>query len=334
MIKRDPIDLASSLQKLGGQQQNRVIELDIHQNREASLEKLKALASEPRLRILEYLTNPHKLSNLTEIANELSMNLATVTMHINILEDAGLIICDHIPGERGTQRVCGCFCNWINIHTTPKLEADRGKFLDYNMPIGAYFDFKITATCGMFSEHTQIGRYDDPNVFYDTKRTQAQLLWFHSGYLEYRFPNQIDASMQIENLSLSMELCSEAPGIHDDWPSDISIWINDKEIGTWTSPGDFGGVRGRLTPSWHPTSNTQYGFLKTWQVSQKGTQLDGSMLSNISLSKLELAEKDFISVKIGVKETAEHVGGINLFGSKFGNHPQDIKLSIHYQQTN
>jgi predicted transcriptional regulator len=42
---------------------------------------------------------------------------------------------------------------------------------------------------------------------------------------------------------------------------------------------------------------------------------------------------DPIPVRIGIKEGAANSGGINLFGSKFGNYPQDIVLRQHYRQT-
>lgn len=321
---------AESLQKLGGQIENRNIELDIQGDREDSLNKLKALASEPRLNILAYLTRPVKLSNLTDIADALNMNLATVTMHINILEEAGLIICDHIPGKRGTQRVCGCFFNWINIHTTQKPILDSGQLIEHAMPLGAYFDFQITPTCGLFSDRDQIGDYDNPNSFYNVERIHSQLLWFHSGYVEYRFPHPNKALATIESLSLSMELCSEAPGIHQDWPSDISVWINGVDIGHWTSPADFGGIRGKYTPSWQPLDRTQHGLLRTWQVTHKDSQVEGVKVSNVTLTDLKLAESSYVSVRIGVKENATHVGGVNLFGARFGNHPQDIVLRIRH----
>ena len=47
-----------------------------------------------------------------------------------------------------------------------------------------------------------------------------------------------------------MELSSEAPGVNSNWPSDISFCLNDESIGIWTSPGDFGDVRGIFTPDW------------------------------------------------------------------------------------
>ncbi len=47
-----------------------------------------------------------------------------------------------------------------------------------------------------------------------------------------------------------MELSSEVPGTSADWPSDITLAINGNDVGTWTSPGDFGDKRGVFTPDW------------------------------------------------------------------------------------
>ena len=46
-----------------------------------------------------------------------------------------------------------------------------------------------------------------------------------------------------------MELSSEVPGTNLDWPSDITLWVNDIIVGTWTSPGDYGDKRGVYTPT-------------------------------------------------------------------------------------
>jgi len=39
----------------------------------------------------------------------------------------------------------------------------------------------------------------------------------------------------------------------------------------------------------------------------------------------------YISVKIGVAEDAVHLGGVNLFGDKFGNYAQPLVLKLGYQ---
>lgn len=43
---------------------------------------------------------------------------------------------------------------------------------------------------------------------------------------------------------------------------------------------------------------------------------------------LEIKEKPYISLKIGVKADAKNLGGINLFGEKFGDYPQDIIVKL------
>ena len=58
--------------------------------------------------------------------------------------------------------------------------------------------------------------------------------------------------------------------------------------------------------------------------------MDGIYLSGVTCEDLKLMDSPFISVRIGVKPDARHVGGINLFGRKFGNYEQDIVLRIEY----
>ncbi|MFX9246770.1 transcriptional regulator, partial [Acinetobacter baumannii] len=86
--------------------------------------------------------------------------------------------------------------------------------------------------------------------FYEPDKVNAQLLWFKQGYVEYRFPNRTPYDCLLTGIEVSMEICSEAPLHNPDWPSDITLWINGVETGTWQSPGDFGGERGLLTPVW------------------------------------------------------------------------------------
>ncbi|GMA58498.1 hypothetical protein GCM10025858_30010 [Alicyclobacillus sacchari] len=114
-------------------------------------------------------------------------------------------------------------------------------FIEIPMPIGNFTRFSVAPTCGLVSETSIIGELDDPASFYEPTRTSAQLVWFHKGYLEYEFPNRVPRHARISSIELTMEVCSEAPLHNPNWPSDVTVWINDVEIGTWTSPGDFGG---------------------------------------------------------------------------------------------
>ena len=200
------------------------------------------------------------------------------------------------------------------------------------MPIGAFVNVHVIPTCGLLGELGIIGHLDDPSAFYEPERIHAQLLWFRRGTVEYRFPNRLPPNVLLENIDVSFEVCSEAPLHHADWPSDVTVWIGDVEIGTWTSPADFGGERGALTPAWWDTQNSQYGLLKVWKVTNNGSFVDGVQVSKITLKDLSLKLGDPIPVRIGIRDNASNIGGLNLFGSKFGNYPQDIVLRQHFKR--
>ena len=289
---------------------------------------LKALASESRLRILELIS--HELLNVSEIAEALDSPISTATRDISILEEAGLLRSELKPASRGLQKVCMRVHDVILIELPARKGEPDQREIEISMPVGAYAECEVTPTCGLTSETSIIGLFDDPASFYEPDRVQAQLIWFHQGFVSYRFPNRLPPQVTIDSVRLSLELCSEAPLHHDDWPSDIMVWINDVEIGTWTSPADFGGQRGRLTPDWWESRNSQYGLLKVWQVNGDGSFVDGLEVSSVSLEDLHLADRDTISVRIGVKEDAENVGGVNIFGRRFGNYAQDIVLRLRY----
>jgi predicted transcriptional regulator len=50
----------------------------------------------------------------------------------------------------------------------------------------------------------------------------------------------------------------------------------------------------------------------------------------LNIRDLEVEKQRVITVRVGVKEDALHVGGLNLFGRTFGNYPQDLNLRLEY----
>lgn len=258
------------------------------------------------------------------------MPLSTTNLHIKALENAGLIRAEHKPATRGSQKLCTRAFDTILLHF-PHDPTGPENVLELTMPLGAYVDCRVTPTCGLASETGIIGLFDDPASFYEPERSNAQLIWFHSGYLEYRFPHRLPVDTVVESVQLGLELCSEAPLHHDAWPSDVTVWINGVETATWTSPADFGGQRGKLTPAWWESQNSQYGLLKVWRVDGRGSWVDGLRLSNVRIDDVSINSGSVVSVRIGVKDDAQHVGGINLFGQRFGNYPQDLIVRVGYR---
>lgn len=309
---------------------NRVQTLTVVDHTLATVELVtKALASDKRLAILRFL-GTHTCSVL-EIAEALDLPQSTATQHINILEKAGLIKTDLQPASRGLQKLCARVFDQVIVQFP--IETDRLEtFVEVVMPIGAYVHAEVVPTCGLLTEQGIIGHLDDPAAFFEPERIHAQLLWFRRGFVEYRFPNRLPPDALPETLELSFEVCSEAPLHHADWPSDITVWVNGVELGTWTSPADFGGERGALTPDWWGEANSQYGLLKVWKITAHGSYVDGVRVSDVRLDQLKLGSGGTIPVRLGVKENARNIGGLNLFGGRFGNYPQDLVLKQRFRR--
>jgi predicted transcriptional regulator len=290
-------------------------------------EIFRALANDTRVAILRYLGD--RVVAVNQIAKDMGLPASTATMHITVLERAGLLHTELRPASRGLQKVCARTYDEL-IFDLPRGLQNTHDAVDVEMPIGGFSDFSVEPTCGLVSATGLIGFMDDPAAFYEPDRLQAQLIWFRAGFVEYRFPNRVPPGARIDSVQLTAEICSEAP-LHDlEWPSDIGVWINGVLLGEWTCPSDFGGQRGRLTPSWWEEKDSQFGVLKRWLVTPRGTTIDGINLSSIDLAALALTPRDPIVVRIGVRPDAENVGGLNLFGRGFGNYPQDLGLRLEY----
>ncbi|MEN3186629.1 MAG: helix-turn-helix domain-containing protein [Atribacterota bacterium] len=291
---------------------------------------LRALSTEVRIRILEIL-NGKKL-NVSQIAQKLNIPQSTAVVNINILEKAGLVKVENKKGERGSQKLCSAQYSEIIISfpsTTEKNEEDD--VIEVEMPVGLYTKFEISPPCGLCSPEKIIGFLDSPDSFWNPERVKAGLLWFGKGFVEYKFPNNaLYKGKPLKKIEILMELSSEVPGTNKHWLSDLTLWVNEVEIGTWISPGDFGDKRGRFTPLWWKLEGSQYGLLKTWIVTENGSFVDGEKISEISLNHLHINEHSSIKVRIGIKDDAQNVGGINIFGRGFGNYDRDIVLRLHF----
>lgn len=291
----------------------------------------EALASVTRIKMIQLLR--HESLNIKEISHKLGISSAIVTKHVYQLEEAGILSTDFIAGKRGMQKQCTLKLDAVTLIFKPDNEDTQTAGIDHyevSIPIGQYSAYQVKSTCGLASETKLIGMRDDPRYFAEPEHVKAQHLWFGSGYVEYRIPNYLTPRKPAKSIRISLEICSEAPGYSEIWPSDISFALNDTVIGTWTSPGDFGRTKGKLTPEWWDAGQTQYGLLKTLHVDADGTYLDGVKLSDIALPDLDLMPSEEIRFRILCREEAEHAGGVSLFGRRFGNYEQDIEVRIAY----
>lgn len=295
---------------------------------EEGIEVLKGLASPVRVRILKLLHLKNAL-NVNDIASALDLPQSTVSSNVQILEQAGLIRTETQKARKGNQKICHSTFDEVLVMFKEDINPIRANAIEVSMPLGLYTSCEVSAPCGLCSTEGIIGLLDVPDTFLDPERMKAGLIWFTRGFVEYQFPNNAKLSKtEIESLEFSMELSSEVPGTSADWPSDITVAVNGKDVGTWTSPGDFGDKRGVYTPDWWKLKGSQYGKLKSWRIAAGGTYVDGVKISPVSLKDLDIETHHSIRLRIGVKADAKHPGGINIFGRGYGNYDQDIVLRL------
>jgi predicted transcriptional regulator len=288
-----------------------------------------ALSSKVRRRILRMLSE--KSYTMVEIAEILNIPVTNTSFHIRALQKADLVTVTLKANSRGNAKIVSRKSDNMSINFIMKSRTDEKLMIEtISIPLGSYTDVKVEPGCGIASEKGIIVSDDLPSAFFSPQRCEAQIIWFTKGYIEYRIPNYFCYDKIIKRISISLELCSEAPNFRNDWKSDITFWLNGKEVGTYLSLGDFGGKRGRLNPAWWSDFSTQYGIIKTLTVTESGTFLDEDVASGCNVKQLNLNNGDYFTLRIGIKEDAKNQGGVNLFGEKFGDYAQGLIIRIDY----
>jgi len=289
----------------------------------------EALASDVRLHIIRLLAE--QSMNNKDLADRLGLSGAIVSMHVRKLQEAGLVKSAMVRKDGGTHKMNALAAPGVEVAFPQAGGRTARAFHEVIVPIGHYNDHEVYPTCGLATTSKLIGQFDDPRYFHDPERVQAGILWFGRGYVEYTLPNYLLSSQRLDEIEISLELGSEAPGVNRDWPSDITFVLNGTELGEWTSPGDSGEGRGALNPSWWMDSVNQYGYLKVLQVRESGTYLDGQRMSDVGLGELAVRRNSW-TLRLEVKQDAAHVGGLTLYGAGFGNYNQEIVFRTYYRE--
>lgn len=296
----------------------------------AIVEVCETLGNRTRMAVLETLQRPPYQKSVPELVKELGIPKTTLLFHLNKLEAAHLVYIFYKTGEHGSVRYVSrnlksvsitVYCNRPNKTPAVKsvmLSAGVGQFADFE---GDSFSLATA------SKHYQLltGRCFIPQRF------EAQLVYTKKGRITYYFNNDTAKTQTVVELSLSLEICSEAPYYDNRYKSDITFWINNREVATFTCDGDYGDRRGHLTPAWWSDVNTQYGKLLTLSVTDDGVTINGKRVeTKVRLKDLALQKGNKLVLTLGNKDTAEFPGGFNLFGKCFGDYPQDICLQFKY----
>lgn len=289
---------------------------------------LKALSAPMRLRIMELIYKDDHLS-MNDLAEALGLTNSAISMHVRKLEQAGLVKIRTTAGKRGTMKIIRPRHDRLMIDLAPIRETR--KFYQDDIRIGYFTSSNINPTCGIATMKKIVGELDDSRYFTFPERFEAGILWFGSGYIEYIIPNHLKAGQTLTEMQISFEICSECPEFNEDYPSDIYFFINDKSLGFWVSPGDFGARKGYLNPQWWPERLNQFGLLKTLIINSEGTFIDGgSKISETTIKELNIDYSSTITLRFEVPKDTANCGGCTLFGEEFGDHNQAIRVKSFY----
>ncbi|MBO4963068.1 MAG: helix-turn-helix domain-containing protein [Clostridia bacterium] len=295
----------------------------------------RALSSPIRIEILRLL-NKGKALLLSEIAEELNLQVSSTAFHLSVLEDANLVNVEFSTKRKGTLKYFSYNAykeiSIILRNISPPNNAPSP--IVYNIPIGSFVDAKFTNSCGI-STANELIMENNPNNCFIPNKIDAQIIWNKgSGYLTYAIPNDFAFKGTLAEVNLSLELCSETNGYNADYPSDITFSINGVELCTYLSLGDYGDHYGKYTPPWWYIESTKYGVLTNISIRSNGVYLNEKLVNKkINLDNLNLTNDTKILFTLQVKENAEHVGGFNIFGEKFGDYNQAIVFNALYKKS-
>ena len=170
---------------------------------------------------------------------------------------------------------------------------------------------------------------NDPRVFSYPQHLDAEILWFHDGYIEYRIPNLLPENQRIVQLTISLEMSSADQGAAAESGSLISFALNDQPLCSWITEPEINS-RGIYTPLWWKNHQCQHGHLKMLVINEMGIFIDGVKAQEPGTGWTFLDSHNEMRLRIETHPFEGHDGGVAIYGSSFGNYKQNIQAIVHY----
>ena len=127
------------------------IDIDNPKDQDTLVMISRALSNKDRIKILNLL-NDGPLS-IMEISHKLKLPVSTTANHIQILDDARLIMTEYTPTLKGHMKLCSRMITHFNVDIwKDRREKRENKITRIEMPIGNFIDANIYAPCGMAGE--------------------------------------------------------------------------------------------------------------------------------------------------------------------------------------
>lgn len=301
------------------------INLNVLEDDEETISKVFDGLSHPiRVKIIKTLCGYPYVHEFNLLQSKIKVPKTTLIYHLNKLEEAGVIALLYKNTETRSKKLVSKIINSINLEMRKVLVEPKPKSMSniQEIPVGAYDTYEGDNLDFVY-DHELINQIY--NNFYDPRHYAAKLIYTKQGIISYKFSNAFAVRNGVDKLNISLEICSEAPYFDNDYKSDITFWLNDVELCTITLKGDYGDRRGKLNPEWWTNLFTQYGELVNISVDKNGVFVKEKLVNkNITIDDLKMTDNIFAKLTLGNKRFALNQGGFNIFGSEFGDYPQEI----------
>jgi predicted transcriptional regulator len=204
---------------------------------------------------------------------------------------------------------------------------------EIEIPVGNFTRYKVYPTCGIATRTALIGEVDEPRYFDAPEVKDAGILWFTKGFVEYRIPNYLKKNQMIQELQISFEISSEAPGsartgrATSIFRLTISSLVLDesRRLRRRRSRNLYAGLVGRA--------------LELIRIAQAPLDKSGRHVhrrrQNIRYQYRYARHRFRQSDRppISVPDDAKNIGGATLFGKGFGNYNQDIRVRTVFSES-
>ena len=128
----------------------------------------KALGSPVRVQILRLIQEREGL-NIKQIAQNLKIPVTTLSPHLNLLAEAGLIEFRDESLSHGTQKRCYFIKDWDQLLVNMALYGPDLQTYSAEIGVGHFSDFSVTPTCGMATS-TSFGTVGSATVFHTPRQ--------------------------------------------------------------------------------------------------------------------------------------------------------------------
>ena len=164
----------------------------------------RAISSKIRLEMCRQIIQ--KPMTLVEIAKLNNITNSTALFHLKILQEGGIVEGKYLPGKKGKALVY-FVKHWGVFFDLANVQDNQIHVHEQSVGVGEYVEADLKLL--NIATKEQIVHLEQNRTF-ASERFNAKLLWTEGGKVSYAFENNFTFDTTVQEITLSLEICSEA----------------------------------------------------------------------------------------------------------------------------